>query len=92
MSPTNLAMLPVFNTEPPSGGSHTEWVMGSKVEIKFTEKDEFEQERVVTYSQNNVYCTEDLEHAFVKAAMAIGFDDYFFGYSLKDVFKEVEND
>ena len=92
MSPTNLAMPPVFNIGPPSGGSSTGDTMGSRVEIKFTETDEFDQEKVVTYSQNNVYCTEDLEYAFVKAAMAIGFDDYFFGYSLKDVFREVEDD
>lgn len=57
--------------------------MGSKVEIKFTETDEYDHERTMTYSQNNVYTTEDLEYAFVKAAIAWGFDDYFFGYDSK---------
>ncbi len=58
-----------------------------KVEIKFTATDEFENERTLTYTQNNIYTTEDLEHAFVKAALSWGFDDYFFGYTA-DIFKK----
>jgi hypothetical protein len=65
--------------------------MGSKVEIKFTETDEFDQERTLTYTQNNIYTTEDLEYAFVKAAMSWGFDDYFFGYS-NPLAKKVRDD
>ena len=62
-------------------------MMGSKVEIKFTESDELDHIRTMTYTQNNVYTTEDLEFAFVKAALSWGFDDCFFGYS-SDVFEK----
>lgn len=65
--------------------------MRSKVEIKFTENDEFDHERTMTYSQNNVRTTEDLEFAFVKAALSWGFDDCFFGYP-SDVFSRKAKD
>lgn len=58
-----------------------------KVEIKFIHRDAHDNERTLTYTQNNIYTTEDLEHAFVKAALSWGFDDYFFGYT-SDPFKK----
>jgi hypothetical protein len=66
--------------------------MTTKVEIKFSNIDEVGDERTLTYTQNNILCTEDLEYAFVKAAIAWGFDDYFFGYPPHSVFKEKESE
>jgi hypothetical protein len=54
--------------------------MGCKVEITVTETDEFDQVRSMTYTQNNVYTTEDFEYICIKAANSWGFDDFFFGY------------
>jgi hypothetical protein len=34
----------------------------------------------MTYTQNNVYTTEDFEYICIKAANSWGFDDFFFGY------------
>lgn len=66
--------------------------MTTKVEIKFSTTDEVGDERTLTYTQNNILCTEDLEYAFVKAAIAWGFDDYFFGYPPNTAFKEKESE
>ena len=62
--------------------------MATRVEIKFVETDGDGEEKTLTYTQNNIYGTEDLEYAFVKAAMSWGFSDYFFGYNPKDIFRE----
>lgn len=69
-----------------------ETLMGSRVDITLTVDDEHGREVVVSYSQNNIYTTEDLEYAFVKAATAWGFDDYFFGYPPQDPMRESRNE
>ena len=62
------------------------------VSITFSEKDELDHDRSMTYQQAHVYTTEDLEYFFIKAATAWGFQYIFEDYDILKMVKDFPND